>query len=731
MKTKTTLFLFLLFCLLTAAVAKAQRSTLDAVNDSASIYPGIPLTLNLLANDTIPAGDSVKIIMIGAGSSSVVTSTINPGGNVTFLMSQWGYSGNQVKFYKIRDYTLAKESDTASVVLNLRDESFGYLDINNVRARFNSSGLHFFHDSAQYEVPKGSGKSSLFANSLWIGGLDATDSLHFAGERYRQGPSSGNAWTHQDYWAGPVSDTAYYNIYQDTVWNYIWKINRTEILYHRNHCWDPGYVAIHNILTWPGNGNVAMGQAQKLAPFSDRNGNGIYEPYDGDYPEIRGDQALFFIYNDDHGLHAESSGGKLRMEIHGMAYAFDQPDDTAFKNTVFLHYKIINRSQNTYHGTYMGIFADIDLGYSNDDYLGCDVNRGMFYGYNGNPVDGTGQPWAYGANPPIQAVVILAGPKIDPDGFDNPSFQGNSLNGPSFNGSCNIVFYNGTLLKMGYGPNGTDSAMFLVKSDAINGMNFGDGITDNERLGMQRFLYHNNSNSGVPGYMTDPAYAPDYYRFMQGIWRDNSKMIYGGNGHYTAGGYGPDCNFMFPGLTDICNWGTDGQPPNGPKLWTEKTAMNNPQDRRGVSSTGPITFHPGDVQEVDVAFAWARDYQSPDSTLNKLNTVVDSIRRHYIENRAPAGGLFYGINDRDQDKPSKLKIYPNPAKDNIFVEIPSGIDEELNLSLISTLGKTVYLKTFSAKTTLQIGVSGIPAGLYLLHIKTGTHVWVEKMLLMK
>ena len=39
----------------------------------------------------------------------------------------------------------------------------------------------------------------------------------------------------------------------------------------------------------------------------------------------------------------------------------------------------------------MVIITDIDPGYANDDYLGCDPERGMYDGYNGTPVDGTGQ----------------------------------------------------------------------------------------------------------------------------------------------------------------------------------------------------------------------------------------------------------------------------------------------------------------------------------------------------
>ncbi|MEI6434107.1 MAG: T9SS type A sorting domain-containing protein [Bacteroidota bacterium] len=734
MKTQVILLALvsLLIFLFQGFAVRAQRAVPIPVNDTVDITPYIPVTVNILANDTIPAGDSVGIVFVPGGVGSV-TSTINTGGNVTFILKRWGYSGPLIRKYKIRDYTQGLLSDTASVIFNVHDQSFAYLDINNVSARFSSSGLHFFEENAEYEVPKGSGKTSIFDNSLWVGGIDAGNLLHFAGERYRQGANGGPAWTRQDYWAGPVSDSAAYNIYQDTVWNYIWKINRSEIEYHRNHYWEPGYEPIKNILTWPAHGNTALGQAALLAPFSDRNANGLYEPWDGDYPEIRGDQALFFIYNDDHGYHAESAGEKLKVEIHGMAYAFDRPNDTAFKNTTFLHCKVINRSQNTYTGTWFGVFTDIDLGYANDDYVGCDPERGMYYGYNGTPVDGTGQSYAYGANPPAQAVVILGGPTMDMDGYDNPSFRGSSLYGPSFKGSCDIVYLNGAIINMNYGPGEVNQAPFLVRSDAINGIKFGDGITDNERYGMRRFVYHNNSNSGVPSYMTDPVYAPEYYQIMQGIWKDNSKMIYGGNGHFAAGGFGPECDFMFPGLTDTCDWGINGQPPNGPKEWTERTAKNNPQDRRGTASTGPFTFKPGDVQEIDIAFAWARNYNPVDSTgsLNKLNAVVDTIRKAFNTNSVPGGSPFYGINDREKKNSQRLKIYPNPANDVIFVEIPGRSNGEIEISLLSNMGKILYSKTSPSRQVHQIDVAKFPPGFYLIQVKSGANVWIDKALISK
>ena len=82
-----------------------------------------------------------------------------------------------------------------------------------------------------------------------------------------RGPLNGPAMTYPDYYVGPVMNSSAYGYQQDSTWSYIWKLNRTEIEYHQDHYGDQGYQPIHDILTWPGNGNVTLGQAAKLAPF--------------------------------------------------------------------------------------------------------------------------------------------------------------------------------------------------------------------------------------------------------------------------------------------------------------------------------------------------------------------------------------------------------------------------------------------------------------------------------
>ena len=98
---------------------------------------------------------------------------------------------------------------------------------------------------------------------------------------------------------------------------------------------------------------------------------------------------------------------------------------------------------------------------------------------------------------------------------------------------------------------------------------------------------------------------------LRGIWKDGNKMQYGGNAYSGSDVVGPACDFMFPGDTDPCNWGTGGVAPNGGynvngKYWTEETTGNPPGDRRFMQSAGPFTLEAGAVNYITFGVPWAR-----------------------------------------------------------------------------------------------------------------------------
>jgi hypothetical protein len=257
------------------------------------------------------------------------------------------------------------------------------LNIADASALFYSDGMSFFNLTTidpNYRIPKTGKACTIFDAALWIGGLDGGGKLHTAGMTYRQNGD--------DFWPGPMMDSLNYSSHQDTIWDHVWKVNKSTIDSFNNHLCTGIPSSIAN---WPGNGNVALGEAHILAPYVDVNQDGVYDPSAGDYPLIRGDQALFMISNDDRGTqHKETGGLKLGIEVHLMAYAFNTPADTALYQTTFLHYDIYNRSHTTYDSTYIGYWADMDIGNGGNDYIGCDSANNFWYTYNGTATDPDG-----------------------------------------------------------------------------------------------------------------------------------------------------------------------------------------------------------------------------------------------------------------------------------------------------------------------------------------------------
>lgn len=488
------------------------------------------------------------------------------------------------------------------------------LDINNVRARINTGGDMWWdlQGEPRYEVPKGSGKMSMFSASLWIGGVDVNGQLKLAALRYRQ---VGN-----DFWPGPLTTDGSASITPDVCVEYDRHFPMTRQMVNMHIAWHtdpdafPEYEIPREILEWPAHGDVSRGQSFYLAPFYSPNGNAVYTPEDGDYPYydidnelchsriptaegigiladqvIKGDQTLWWVFNDKGNIHTETQGDAIGMEIRAQAFGFATNDEV--NNMTFYSYEIINRSTFRLTETYFSQWVDPDLGDPYDDYVGCDVLRGLGYCYNGREIDGDGAPHHYGVQPPAIGVKFFQGPYIDPDGLDNPRY---------------------------------DDAGNLICDVGINGLNFGDGIIDNERFGMRRFVYHNNTGGGLAEAQTDPRIAIEYYNYLRGIWKDNTRMLYGGNAHANSGAYGPEADFMFPGDTDPCFWGTGGMPPNGDIYWTEETAGNQPYDRRFMQSAGPFTLEPGAVNYITVGIVWARaSTGGPFASVELLRTVSD------------------------------------------------------------------------------------------------------------
>jgi len=468
------------------------------------------------------------------------------------------------------------------------------IEWNNVRALIETGGS-LWQDratsSASYEVPKGGGVSSLYAGALWMGGISPDQQLKLAALTFR---NRGN-----DYWTGPLTIDGSAEIDASTCQQYdnFFVSTRSDAQLHRSYFdavktetadeeFPDGYAIPSYFFDYPAHGNTALNQDFYLAPFKDYDGNGFYDPSQGDYPwydfiseidcgrrlredivPLYGDRNFYWIFNDKGNVHSESQGEPIGMEIRSQTFQFSTNDEV--NNMTFHNYVLINQGTQTLGDTYFGVWVDADVGTATDDYVGCDVQRGLGYAYNGDAYDETSSSSAgYLENPPAVGIDFFEGPYQDADEIDNPLTT-----------------------------NFSDAVDSLGIPYAGIGIGYGDGVIDNERFGMRRFVYYNNSGSNLNG---EPSTPLHYYNYMNGIWLNGQTMSPGGDGTTQSE---IQAHYMFPGDTDPYNWGTQGVDID---YWSEVGEGNPPADRRFIQSAGPFTLEPGDYNNITMGVVWAR-----------------------------------------------------------------------------------------------------------------------------
>lgn len=355
------------------------------------------------------------------------------------------------------------------------------LSNNNIRARLLTGGDFWWDGSdGRYiapKVPPGQPEvSALFAGSLWMTGIDAEGNLRLAAQTY--GRISGNF----DYYPGPIlagpnpnnSETCNY-------WDKFFTVTAEDIAAHKADLADNGIIdgpIPVAILGWPANDNQFFYDVHHfelpdenidLAPFFDHNENGWYEPDLGDYPLVKGDESIWWVYNDVGNLHNDSEAGiaVLGMEIQANAFAY--ASDTAYiDNTTFYEFKLTLKKDQPLNNVYIGLWVDPDLGCHTDDYIGCNPAGKTAFIYNGDNFDDApcqGNVYSYEDTIPVVAIKILKA-------LENPDGEG---------------------------------APFAY------------------------FTYYlNNSFSNAPPGTSDPQNPIEYFNYLTGRWRDGTPFSQGG-----------------------------------------------------------------------------------------------------------------------------------------------------------------------------------------------------------
>lgn len=332
-----------------------------------------PLSINIGTLEQGSTSPSSILTITNTGNSPLIgilsleSSNINLLGNIVFFAEggqaiDIGISITPQISGQINESLTMRSNTATSSFINISGTSvpLGLFDVNNLSMWVQRNGIFAYNpmiESSGLEWPKGSGKTAVYSSGIWIGAIvdgDIRTSSSYYRSEFAPGPiingipSDPNDFTYR-----------------------VYKIQNGD-----NAGNNPDYAS------WPSN----LG-----APVNS----------DGS-PKIIGDQTLFAVYNDLNPANRFLGSTPLGVEVQQTIFGFNQSG--TLSNTVFLRFKIINRSPKTWTNTFISIWNDADLGDAGDDLTAVDTSRNLGFIYNGSDND-----QVYGVSPPAAGYKILKG----------------------------------------------------------------------------------------------------------------------------------------------------------------------------------------------------------------------------------------------------------------------------------------------------------------------------------
>ena len=535
------------------------------------------------------------------------------------------------------------------------------LEPNNISAYFQNTGIFDQNTTsgnlAGFEWPKGSNKFAVFSAGLNLA-AKVNDTLKMAAASYRGEYAPGYCIN------GVPFTNSNFKIY---------KVSRGD---NQNN--NPDW------LNW--GLMVPYG-----APFVDVNNNGTYEPAI-DTPGVKNAASTLFVCMTDGFTYShltnESFGGgtnPLFTEVHLTAWAYTQ---SSYADMQFLKFVIINKGTQPWTRTYFSIVSDPDLGWANDDYVGCDTTRKLGFCYNATNYD-----QMYGSAPPAVGFLFLKGAYIKnlipPKQLDMTSFG---------------YYYNSP--KINYFKPNFESSHILIFCEE------------------------------------QPGYPFEAYHLMQGFkkdstcWLDPTQQI-------TPPNFYKKTKFIYPGDPETGNGWTEnrGSIGNCGLDSSGNPIIPNPMgDYKFVISSGDqsLTVMPGDTQTIIISQLIARGSSNLNS-VTKLKELADVAIQFYNS------GYVIGINKISSEVPTKFRLeqnYPNPfnpvTKIKFDIPAPHLYKEGLggvSLKIFDITGREIQtlVKEKLNPGTYEVAFDGsnYASGVYFYQLRSGDYAETKKLVLLK
>lgn len=200
-------------------------------------------------------------------------------------------------------------------------------------------------------------------------------------------------------------------------------------------------------------------------------------------------------------------------------------------------------------------------------------------------------------------------------------------------------------------------------------------------------------SNGAPYPYTDPSIPGEYYSVLDGKYLDGTSWL-DNLGNPTSFQYSSD--------------------PNNAAGWSEETAGNVGNDRRGILSISLDVLQPGQVTEISYAVVFAQGADRL-SSVTELLAEVDEVQTRYNNNEFE--GCVGSAASLTENTSPTIAIYPNPNGGIFNIDL-SNISENCIVQLVDMSGRIIAEEAFGPGH-VESFVTTAQAGVYVVKVVSG------------
>lgn len=313
----------------------------------------------------------------------------------------------------------------------------GHLDNLRLKAAISNTGT-LFRDASGAALMVSTDTSggvleaaTLYSSSLWFVAQGDQGQIALIAPTYN--------WLQNGFSAGPLDPaTGQSDLAVCTNFDRLWSVSAEDIADHLIDWADNGVIdqPVEAIMAWPGRNNPHFEPYNgfplpyadiAMAPFFDNNGDGIYNPLDGDYPDVElaenpPSQLIWCIY----------SRADVGLQLGQTAWVYSCTGNSPLNRTVFVRFDLTYLGATELTDAYVGLWSDPDLGCYTDDFIGSYPAANACFVYNSDDVDGITDCSCLGNVPafcdqiPVQSMVLLNNDMSSFIAYNSPSVGENT-----------------------------------------------------------------------------------------------------------------------------------------------------------------------------------------------------------------------------------------------------------------------------------------------------------------